>query len=267
MNKRIKRFLKNSILNAKRHLWDTSFQRSLADAQNTNGGIIKLFDKDFHYHHGMAFYDTYKEVFETEIYKFNTNSSSPLIIDCGANMGVSVLFFSKNYPNAKIYAFEPDSTVLPFIEKNIKTYALNNVILSPKAVWNEETELTFYTDNGLGGRIGMEYENQKPVFVSTVRLKDLLNQEVDMLKIDIEGAEYTVIKDCEEFLSNVKHIFLEYHSFYDDSQHLDEILNIFKRQGFRYHLRQSFSRSKPFINKGLVCEKFDMAINVFSYRE
>ena len=121
MNKRIKRFLKNSILNAKRHLWDTSFQRSLADAQNTNGGIIKLFDKDFHYHHGMAFYDTYKEVFETEIYKFNTNSSSPLIIDCGANMGVSVLFFSKNYPNAKIYAFEPDSTVLPFIEKNINT--------------------------------------------------------------------------------------------------------------------------------------------------
>jgi FkbM family methyltransferase len=267
MNKKIKRFIKNSILKGKRYLWYTPFQKSLVDAQNTNEGFIKLFNKDFHYHHGMAFYDTYREVFETEIYRFDTNRLSPLIIDCGANMGLSVLFFSKNYPDAKIYAFEPDPTVLPFIEKNIKNYELKNVVLCPKAVWNEETELTFYTDDGLGGRIGLEYENKKPVFVSTVRLKDLLNQEVDMLKIDIEGAEYTVLKDCEEVLSNVKLVFVEYHSFYDETQHLDEILSIFKRQGFRYHLKQSFSRSRPFTNRVVICEKFDMAINVFAYKE
>lgn len=267
IKKRIKGFLKKNILKAKRYFWDTPFQRSLNDVKKVDGGVIRFLDKDFHYHHGMAFYDTYKEVFETEIYKFNAVGASPIIIDCGANMGLSVLYFSKNYPNAKIFAFEPDATVLPFLEKNIESYGLKNVVLDPKAVWNEVTELTFYTDNGLGGRVGLEYENQKPVLVSTIRLKDLLHQEVDMLKIDIEGAEYKVLKDCEELLPNVKNVFLEYHSFYDETQHLDEILNIFKRQGFRYHLRQSFSRCKPFLDNRLVNEKFDMAINIFAYKD
>lgn len=87
-----------------------------------------------------------------------------------------------------------------------------------------------------------------------------------MLKIDIEGAEFDVIKDCEDMLFNIQHIFLEYHSFFNEEQHLEDILSVFKRQGFRYHLRESFSRSKPFIHNGLVNEKFDIAINVFAYK-
>lgn len=252
---------------AKYHLWYSSFQKAMVDSTQKQEGIITLFNNPFHYHYGLAFYDTYKEIFEKKMYEFKTTDLSPTILDCGANMGVSVLYFSKQFPNSKIVAFEPDQTVLPYLEKNIKQQNIQNVELYKKGVWTEESELSFYTDNGLGGRIGIEYHNQIPTKIQTVRLKDFLKQPIAMLKMDIEGAEFDVIKDCEDKLHYVQHIFIEYHSFFNEEQHLEDILSIFKRQGFRYHLRESFSRSRPFIDKRLVNEKFDLAINVFAYRD
>jgi tRNA1(Val) A37 N6-methylase TrmN6 len=83
-------------------------------------GKSKLFEKEFHYHYHLAFQITYAEIFEKGIYTFNSTNPNPVIIDCGANMGLSLLFFSINYPNAKIYAFEPDVSVLEYLERNIK---------------------------------------------------------------------------------------------------------------------------------------------------
>lgn len=263
----MKKIIINAFNFAKYYLWYSPFHRTLLDSGKRQEGSIILFGKQFYFHFGLAFYDTYKEIFEKKIYEFKTNNPKPIILDCGANMGISVLYFSKQFPKAQILAFEPDETVLPFLEKNIQSQNLHNVELFKKAVWTEETELSFYTDSGLGGRIGIEYVNQTPTKIKSVRLRDLLNQPIAMLKIDIEGAEYNVLLDCEDKLHNVQHVFLEYHSFFNEEQHLEDVLLIFKRQGFRYHLRESFSRRKPFVDKRLVCEKYDMAINVFAYRD
>jgi FkbM family methyltransferase len=245
-----------------------SFERSLLISRNNKlDGVVELFSNFFYYHYGPAFYDTYNEIFKSEIYAFNSKAENPLIIDCGANMGLSVLYFSKKHPNSKIIAFEPDESVITYLEKNIKSQNIKNVELIKKAVWISETNLPFYTDNGLGGRVGMKYKNQIATKVKTIRLKDLLNRNVSFLKLDIEGSEYLVLKDCESELSNVENIFIEYHSIYNEEQHLDDILNILKRNGYRYHLKQSFSRQKPFIDKKNVCEQFDMAINIFGYKE
>lgn len=250
----------------KYYLWYSSFQRMLLDSKGKQEGKIILFDKEFCYQSGLAFYETYKEIFENNIYEFKTNSSNPIIIDCGANMGLSVLYFSKKYPKAEIIAFEPDEAVLPFLEKNLRFQNINNIKLYKKAVWTEEAELKFYTDKGLGGRIGVGYKNQTPKIIKSIRLRDFLAKHVliDLLKIDIEGSEYAVIQDCEDLLFNVNHIFIEYHSVNTEEQHLEDILNILKRQGFRYHLKESFSRRKPFVEKMLICERFDMAINIFA---
>jgi FkbM family methyltransferase len=263
----MKKIIKTIFETIKYYFWYTTFQRALFDSVGKQEGEINLFNKKFYYHYGLAFYDTYREIFEKNIYEFKTNSSKPIIIDCGANMGLSVLYFSKKYPNAEIIAFEPDETVLPYFEKNINTQNIKNVELYKKAVWTEETELKFYTDNGLGGRIGKEFKNQTPKIIKSVRLKNYLNRPIDILKIDIEGPEFLILQDCEDLLFNINHIFIEYHSFYDEEQHLDDLLNILKRQGFRYHLKESFSRKRPFIDNVLVNEKFDMAINVFAYKD
>ena len=126
-----------------------------SNAIEKNGaGSLNLFGRTFKYQLGKAFYRTYKELFEKKIYDFDATSNSPLIIDCGANIGLSLLFFSKRYPTARIIAFEPDVTILPYLRANIASQLLDNVVLHEKAVWTEETTLEFFTDAGMGGRIG-----------------------------------------------------------------------------------------------------------------
>ena len=262
----MKKTFRNIFFQLKFHLWYSSFEKKIISSKKKKSGKIFLFKKWFYYHHGLAFFETYKEIFHEGIYDFKPQSSKPLIIDCGANMGLSVLYFSKNHPDAKIIAFEPDEQIVPFLRKNICSQELGNVHLIQKAVWIEESVLDFYTDNGMGGRIGTKYQEQPPKRIRSVKLRDYLNQPVDMLKMDIEGAEYSVLNDCEDKLNNINHIFVEYHSFHDEEQHLEDILLLLKKNGFRYHLKKSFSRRRPFLDKGLVCEKYDMAINIFAYK-
>jgi FkbM family methyltransferase len=251
----------------KYHFYLPKVERKLLVTKLEKEGVIDLFDTPFYFHHGKAFYDTYKEIFEQNIYAFRSSTDTPLIIDCGANIGLSLLYFSKKLPKAKIIAFEPDQTVLPYLKKNIEHSKMTQVELHEVAVWDRVTEMKFYTDKGMGGRVENAFENQEAVIIQTVRLRDFLKEPVALLKIDIEGAEYRVLKDCADVLSNVACLFVEYHSSVTEEQHLDEILDILKKSGFRYHLKESFSRKKPFINRHILCEKFDMAINVFAYRD
>jgi FkbM family methyltransferase len=263
----MKQNIKSNLKRFYNRLFLSVFQRELLNLKGKdNGGKIVFLENEFSYHHGQAFLNTYNELFNQNIYKFNLKKTNPVIIDCGANMGLSVLYFAKTYPDSKIIAFEPDESVLPYLKQNIKTYELSNVLLYEKAVWSSNTILSFYSDQGMGGRLELNYNNQAPKKVEAIRLKEFLDKEVDFLKIDIEGAEMEVLIDCEDKLRNVNNLFVEYHSFENSEQQLGELLNLLKRNGFKYHLRQSFSRLRPFVDKNLVCENYDMAINVFAYR-
>ena len=229
-------------------------------------GNIEVEGRKFEFHDARSFYVSYEEIVKDKIYAFNTTSKTPVIIDCGANMGLSVYYFSKAYPSAKIIAFEPEEAIFPVLQNNVKAYNLKNVTLHKKAVWDKVTTLKFFTDKGMGGSVTNVYKNQEPALVETVILADYLHEKIDFLKMDIEGAEYRVLKSCEALLKNVENIFVEYHSYINEEQHLEDLLQLLKQNGFRYHLKQSFSRKSPFIDKTVACENMDMAINIFAYR-
>lgn len=234
--------------------------------KHVNGGTIFIKGKPFIYHNGHAFFDTYNELFVRGIYEFNCTSTQPYIIDCGANMGLSVLYFATKYPNALIEAFEPEAPIFNILQQNTKALNLTNVKLHQKAVWHTQTTLKFFTDNGMGGSVTNNYSNQEPTLVNTVILANYLNQKVAMLKIDIEGAEYQLLLHNTEGLKNVENLFVEYHSYINQEQHLEGLLQIIKNAGFRYHITESFCQNKPFIDINLACENMDMAINIFAYR-
>ena len=86
---------------------------------------------------------TYKEIFTEEIYKFSGANNSGIILDCGANIGISTLYFAINYPNYTVYAFEPDKIIFKLLSKNVQDNQLTNVILNNEAVWTEKCELSF----------------------------------------------------------------------------------------------------------------------------
>jgi FkbM family methyltransferase len=212
-----------------------------------------------------TFLSTYNELFEREIYRFETSREDPLIIDGGANIGLSVLYFKKLYPRSRIIAFEPDPRIFQVLEKNCATFALQDVELVPKALWICETQLDFVQEGSVAGRVSGDQQLGKIIKVGATRLNNYLNQSVDFLKLDIEGAETDVLKDCVNKLFSIQRLFVEYHSLADRPQCLHELISILHSSGFRLHIHSLLPSPQPFVNRNNNFG-FDFQANVFAFR-
>ncbi|MFA7245503.1 MAG: FkbM family methyltransferase [Candidatus Magasanikbacteria bacterium] len=212
----------------------------------------------------LSFVYQFKEIFVDQIYKFKNVSDEPIIYDCGANVGTSILYFKKNYPNAIIKAFEPDKKIFSYLKNNLIDNGINNVLLENNAVWINNDGISFSSDGADGGSM---FGADNVTLVSSVRLRDLLSKEklVDMLKMDIEGSEVEVIMDCVDVLDKVNNLFVEYHSWSKQPQKLDELLQVLSKAGFRYYLQTIKIQSEPFVNKGSGM-LMDLQLNISAYR-
>lgn len=209
----------------------------------------------------------FKEIFVDEIYKFETNSNIPVIYDCGANIGISCLYFKNLYPNAKIKAFEADPVIVNILKTNLVKNNINDVEIIDKAVWIDDKGVEFGIEGADGGSIYLN--NMNKVKIESVRLKDLLEKEerVDLLKMDIEGAEYEVLKDCYETLDKIKYIFVEYHSWNNTTQKLSEILAILEQKNFRYYIENISKKKAPFVNNlSKADSKMDLQLNIWAIK-
>ena len=86
----------------------------------------------------------YDEIFYLNEYGFAANTTAPLIIDCGAHIGISTLYFKKLYPQAKVIAFEPNPETFKLLELNVRQNNLRNVELVNAAVSDSTEEIDFY---------------------------------------------------------------------------------------------------------------------------
>jgi len=231
-----------------------------------NIGTIEMYGVKIKYVDSASFLFIYEELFKKKIYKFNTSNKKPYIIDAGANIGLSIIYFKELYPNSEIIAFEPDENVFEALEHNIKMMKYSDVKLVKKALWNSETTLNFMVEGADGGRVAVKGDIDRVVKVETVTLREYLNRKVDLLKIDIEGAEISVLESCNDLLSNVDRIFIEYHSFVNREQELHRLLLMLTAAGFRYNIQQiGIFSPNPFvqINQSLC---MDNQLNIFAYR-
>ncbi len=215
----------------------------------------------------LSFIFQFKEIFVKQYYRFESDSHEPIIYDCGANIGISVLFFKSLYKNARIKAFEADRKISDILVNNLNRNSINDVEVIPKAVWVDDNGVEFSIDGTDAGSI---YGQSNKYFVESVRLKDFIEKEdhIDFLKIDIEGAETSVIPDCDKVLYKVKNIFIEFHSFIDHPQNLADIISVLERNKFRYFIKSEEKRNSPFINKvNSEFPNFDLQLNIFAYKK
>ena len=101
-----------------------------------------------------SFLEMYEEIWEGQRYRFRPSGPHPYILDGGANVGLSVAFFSEAYPNSEIVAFEPDPEIFAVLERNVRRWDLNGVTLVARALWTSETTLSFLPEGSYGGRLG-----------------------------------------------------------------------------------------------------------------
>ena len=148
-----------------------------------------LSGKKVYFTNAQEFLFGLKEIFIDKSY-YQQLPPNPVIIDCGSNIGLSIIYIKKLYPGATVTAFEPDEKNFELLQKNINSFQLNNVTLHKAAVWITNAPLQFSVTGTMGSSISTSAENGKTVTVQGFRLKDILTRKVDFLKIDIECHEY-----------------------------------------------------------------------------
>jgi FkbM family methyltransferase len=212
-----------------------------------------------------SFISMFDEIYYKKIYEIP--HSEPRILDLGANIGISLIWFKEKYPQSSILAFEADPFIFSYLKLN--TSNLSNVTIKNEAVWSEDTTLSFASDGGDAGRVSDDGDVQeKTVSVEAKDIKLILKEHgpFDFIKMDIEGAESTVVPECKGLLGEVKFFFCEYHSTKSDDQYLDVLISFFKEEGFRVHMQPITFGEQPFMatpNK----LGYDMQSNIFAFRE
>jgi FkbM family methyltransferase len=225
----------------------------------------RLFGKKLYFVSPTELMHGLKEIFIEEVYKQHL-SANPYIIDCGANIGLSVIYMKQLFPDAEIIAFEPDEENFNLLQKNIESFNYKNIQVRKEAVWVENTLLEFSGEGSMSSRIGTG-SSQHTVQVKAVRLKDFLKRPIDFLKIDIEGAEYQVIKDVADQLYFVNNLFLEYHGSFGQNDELNEILSLIVKKGFSYYIKEATSvYDNPFERRKKGVVNYDVQVNIFCFR-
>jgi FkbM family methyltransferase len=223
---------------------------------------VDLLGRPFRIADARSFFFSYREIFVEEIYRFETRSPAPRIIDCGSNYGTSIVYFDKMYPGARITGVEADPEIYKLLARNC---AHIDADLLNMAVSHDKAPLKFFSEGSDGGRAAHEVVDPKAVTeVEALTLDDLIDGTVDFLKIDIEGSEANALAACTK-LSMVQQLFIEYHSFKNSPQLLGPLLNKLTAEGFRYYVHEQFCSPAPLTREELQLG-MDLQLNIFAKR-
>lgn len=129
-----------------------------------------------------------------------------IVVDAGAYPGDYAVFAAKKVgESGRVIAFEPDVKNRKILTRNIKREGLKNVIVVPRGLWNKNTTLNFKSSDGLHSTL---YSENVTESIEVVKLDDILKKlkikKINVLKMDIEGAEIEAIKGAVSTLKKNK---------------------------------------------------------------
>lgn len=178
---------------------------------------IKGYRHPLFYRYNTSDQGIFYQIFLLEEYSCLNDLPEPkLIIDAGANVGFSSIYFLNKYPNAHIIAVEPDDENFKLCEKNLSFYS-DRVSLIKSGIWSHQTGLTVCGDKNNESAIQVkECQLGEKADIDAIDIDNLLNNSgftsIDLLKMDIEGSESVVFfnKDAK-WLTKVTNIVIELH--------------------------------------------------------
>jgi FkbM family methyltransferase len=159
----------------------------------------------------------YCQVLLERHYDFDLPGAPAVILDAGANIGMSAVFFANKYPGAIVLALEPDKQNYELLCRNVAAYA--QVIPLQGALWKENKAIRLW--NPAGVMDGFQTIDQELIngegdsMVAGYTMDSLIDQyqlgRVNILKLDIEGAEKEIFDCAEPWIGRVDVIMVELH--------------------------------------------------------
>jgi FkbM family methyltransferase len=207
----------------------------------------KIFNYKIDFFDYEIFSFLFEEIFYKNEYLFESKNKQPIIFDCGANIGLATIFFKWLFPESKIYSFEPDINTFDLLKKNVLNNNFKNIHLFNKAISNRDGNVSFYNNSLYSGSLIMGTVKREGVdnrsIVKCLSLSKLIQDEninnIDFVKMDIEGSETKVIRDLykNNCLKKINKLIIEYHhKINNQKSNLSKFLDLFEKSGFEYQI-------------------------------
>jgi FkbM family methyltransferase len=165
---------------------------------------------------GTTDISVFRQVLLERQYDFPLSYAPKYILDAGANVGLSALFFAIRYPKALILAIEPESSNFAVLKRNVAAYPQIKPLQA--ALWHDNRALQI-CDVG-DGSAGFQMKEVSPnnlqaTSVPSVTIDDIMEASkipfIDLLKLDIEGAEKEVFQNSSRWIGKVGAVMVELH--------------------------------------------------------
>ena len=160
----------------------------------------------------------FEQIFIDREYNFPLGQKDPkCIVDAGANVGCASVFFAKQFPRASIFAIEPEASNYNILEQNGQRF--RNITTIRGAIWNSDTELEIQNPKGEKWAFRVQEATTQgvvkvPAFSIPSILKKTGADRIDILKVDIEGAEKELFDESSaQWIHRVGVIIIELHDW------------------------------------------------------
>jgi FkbM family methyltransferase len=158
-----------------------------------------------------------KQVFLERQYDYPLPISPKVIVDAGANIGLSAIFFANRYPDALILAIEPEDSNFQLLQRNTAPYPKIRPL--KVALWQKNQQIRLIDprdgNDGFQTKEGLMDNDVCLGYVRGVTLDAIMAEKalsfIDVLKIDIEGAEKEVFENSSNWINRVGIIIAELH--------------------------------------------------------
>ncbi len=217
-----------------RNGWRISFDRQdhlLIESDRKTCFRLRLQDSDVRVFREILVHEEYQAAFAC----LDGGRPDPWIIDAGANIGLVTLYFTGRYPAARVVALEPDPANAEQFRWHVAHNPPSRVHLVEAALWPAKTRLRFVRsqsdDQSWGIRVEASEDGPLPAVSPMDLIRDHGIDQIDLLKLDVEGSEFPLMNDPEahQWLSRVHAIVAELHPDLGDPKRLIEQL---KHAGF-----------------------------------
>jgi FkbM family methyltransferase len=181
----------------------------------------KPLDEEVYLRLNTTDFSIYNQMFKHLEYDIPFIVSPRIIVDAGANIGLSALYFANRFPEALIYAIEPDASNFEIMRRNV--VKCDRIVPIHAALWFENTELDLYCPPP--GHAGTQKDGFQTLpagadeatsnrvrAISPIQImKDYKLDHIDLLKIDIEGSERELFLHADDWIERVEVIICELH--------------------------------------------------------